>query len=296
MPTSKKVRHVTSPQAKHSRRAKGSAGHAQAAAPTPQSSDPLHKPVKPDEAPKSPLRARIDRALPPFTVQRYLAIWVLGMIPLVGVILILARPWDTSRQGGRATITPTPVQTQTPSVQSTSTAPQGTFLSLSTTPGAGRRTQIPLQAAPPDKYLVIETHKGRIVAKLRTAPSDGVARSVEGFVQKVGSGFFDGQQFHRVESWMVQGGDPYGTSRVTADYNTIPFGPGSLALPHGVDPDHNSDAQFIIFKSETPALDGEYTNLGQVIEGMDVVNQLAQGDNMTRVTVVDARQKLDRVR
>jgi cyclophilin family peptidyl-prolyl cis-trans isomerase len=220
-------------------------------------------------------------------VQRYLAIWVLGMIPLVGVILILARPWDASRQSGRATLTPTPGQTLTPSVQATVTPALGAFSRLSTTPGAGLRTQTPTQAPPPDKYLVIETQKGRIVAKLRTAPSEGVARSVEGFVQKVGSGYFDGQQFHRVESWMVQGGDPYGTSRVTAYYNNIPFGPGSLALAHGVDPNHNSDTQFIIFKTATSALDGEYTNLGQVIEGMDVVNQLAQGDDMTRVTVVD---------
>jgi peptidyl-prolyl cis-trans isomerase B (cyclophilin B) len=219
----------------------------------------------------------MDRALPPFSVQRYLAIWVLGMIPLVGVIVLLARPWEaTPRQGGAATATAA-VQSPTPSAQPTATATAA--VSILSSPRQSTATPVP------DKYLVIETEKGRVVARLRTAAAEGVARSVEGFAEKVESGFFDGQQFHRVEEWMVQGGDPHGTSRVTAEYNNIPFGPGSLALPHGVDPAHNSDTQLIIFKSTTSALDKEYTNLGQVIEGMDVVNKLVQGDKMVKVTV-----------
>src|SRR5687768_5188664 len=107
MPSSKKVRHVQSDQPKQSKRGKKGAGQSMAAAPVQQSGgDSLHRPVKVEEVSTPPLRSRVDRVLPPFSVQRYLAIWVLGMIPLVGIILLLARPWDTaSRQEGQGTPT-----------------------------------------------------------------------------------------------------------------------------------------------------------------------------------------------
>ena len=292
MPPSKKVRHVQSARPKQSRgagKASRAVGGATGGAAQRVSADPLHTPVKPEEKGKSSLRTRIDKVLPPFSVQRYVAIWLLAMIPLVGAILILARPWEGSRQpGGTAsTATARAALTQTAPAKPTGT---GTVASLpisilSTTAVVSGTSGASQPALPPDKYLVIETAKGRVVAKLHTEPQAGVTRTVESFAGKVASGYFDGQQLHRVESWMVQGGDPYGTSRLTAEYNNLPFGPGSLALPHGPDPEHNSDTQFIIFKTETSALDGQYTNLGQVVEGMDVVNKLVEGDKLVKVTV-----------
>jgi cyclophilin family peptidyl-prolyl cis-trans isomerase len=139
----------------------------------------------------------------------------------------------------------------------------------------------------PDKYLVIETPKGRIVARLHTTPGTNVLRTVANVSERINSGALDGSTFFRVEDWLVQGGgDPDATSRLPAEYNKIPFTAGSVALAHGVDPAFNSDSQFLIAKTDAPQLNDQYTNLGQVIEGMDVVNKIIAGDKMTKVRVV----------
>jgi cyclophilin family peptidyl-prolyl cis-trans isomerase len=253
------------------------------ASPPPQSEkDPLHQPIKPAAAQKSPLRARIDRVLPPFTAQRYVAIWLLGMIPLVGVLLILLRPWDARPSPSRATPTSTARSGQATPTLAPSPTPRP---AISPTPAGGSRPPTPL--VEPDKYLVIETPKGRIVARLHTTPGTNVLRTVANVSERINSGALDGSTFFRVEDWLVQGGgDPDATSRLPAEYNKIPFTAGSVALAHGVDPAFNSDSQFLIAKTDAPQLNDQYTNLGQVIEGMDVVNKIIAGDKMTKVRVV----------
>ncbi|HKP54066.1 MAG TPA: peptidylprolyl isomerase [Chloroflexia bacterium] len=251
--------------------------------------DPLHQPIKPAAAQKSPFRARIDRVLPPFTAQRYIAIWFLSMIPLVGVLLILLRPWDARPSTSQATPTSTarsglPTQTVAPS-------PTPRPVASPTSTGGARPPASDATLVEPDKYLVIETAKGRIVAKLHTTAGANVLRTVANFSERINSGALDGSTFFRVEDWLVQGGgDPDATSRLPAEYNKIPFTAGSVALAHGVDPAFNSDSQFLIAKTNAPQLDGQYTNLGQVIEGMDVVNKIVAGDEMTKVRVVGSLQ------
>ena len=257
--------------------------------PTPQpEKDTLHQPIKPAEAPRSPLRARIDRALPPFTTRRYLAIWLLGMIPLVGLIVILARPWDARPSLTRTTPTTTATTgARTPTIPATQTALPATSPTSSSASLSSTSTPV----VEPDRYLVIATEKGRIVAKLHTTPGSSVLRTVANFSERINSGGLDGSTFFRVEDWFVQGGgDPDATSRLPAEYNKIPFTAGSVALAHGVDPAFNSDSQFLIVKSDAPQLNDQYTNLGQVIEGMDVVNKIAIGDKMTTVRVVNKLQ------
>ena len=61
------------------------------------------------------------------------------------------------------------------------------------------------------------------------------------------------------------------------------FGDGlirALGVARGPDKSRNSDCQFFIVKNNSRFLDGEYTNFGQVIEGMDVVKKTAIGDTM----------------
>ena len=143
------------------------------------------------------------------------------------------------------------------------------------------------------KYMVIETDKGRIVAELHAGPSANVAGTIANFEQKANSGYFNGLIFHRVEDWVIQGGDPTGTGtggdRMPAEYNQLPFNVGALGVARGPDRTQNSDSQFFIVKTPAPHLNGDYTNFGQVIEGMDVVNQIAIGDKMTSVTVSSQR-------
>lgn len=142
------------------------------------------------------------------------------------------------------------------------------------------------------KQMVIETDKGRIVARLYTEESAGVAKTIANFESKANAGTFDGRVFHRVEDWVIQGGDPLGNGTgggdMPSEYNQLPFKVGSLGVARGQDPAINNDSQFFIVKQGPAAagLTGQYTNFGEVIEGMEVANSIAMGDKMNRVTVV----------
>jgi len=139
------------------------------------------------------------------------------------------------------------------------------------------------------KALVIETPKGTIVCSLNTDPSAGVEKTIAHFEQRASEGFFDGLTFHRVEDWVIQGGDPTGTGtgggKIAAEYNRLPFNEGALGVARGPDRNRNSDCQFFIVTKDASWLNGDYTNWGQVTEGMDVVKKIARGDRMTTVRV-----------
>jgi cyclophilin family peptidyl-prolyl cis-trans isomerase len=137
--------------------------------------------------------------------------------------------------------------------------------------------------------MTIETAKGKIVLKLRTDAAAGVSQTISNFTNKANNGYFDGLTFHRVENWVIQGGDPLGNGtgggKMPSEYNQIPFTAGSLGVARGGDPAVNNDSQFFIVKTDSFHLNGQYTNWGQVVEGMDVVNKIAVGDKITKIRV-----------
>ena len=139
------------------------------------------------------------------------------------------------------------------------------------------------------KYMVIDTAKGRIVAKLHTETEAKVSGTIANFEKKANAGEFNGRVFHRVEDWVIQGGDPLGTGTgggdMPSEYNQLPFKTGALGVARGGDAAINNDSQFFIVKSDADYLNGQYTNWGQVTEGIEVVKQIAKGDKMTKVTV-----------
>ena len=272
-------------------------GRAGRGRPGPRPSPPSGPQPAPQVAGQSSLRDSIDRILPPFSFRRYAVIWVLMMVPLLLVLLLLLRPGLTGVNQQSAARSARSDQTSGPSQSNTgqpgssnaqTPAPvQNPLVSSPTAPAYASTAGT--QATRKDKYLVIETARGRIVAKLYTDPSAGVGNTIANFEQKANSGYFDGLIFHRVENWVIQGGDPTGTGtgggRMPAEYNQIPFKAGALGVARGADPTQNSDSQFFIVKTDAGWLDGQYTNWGQVVEGMDVVNQIAVGDKMLKVTV-----------
>ena len=145
--------------------------------------------------PKTGFMGAFDRALPPFSAQRYVVIW-LGFIILVALVfLLLLQPW------------------------------KGAQIAAST-----------------DRYMVIETPKGTIVAKLYTEASAGVSKTIANFEQKADAGFFNGLTFHRVEDWVIQGGDPAGNGtgggKMPSEYNKLTFKAGALGVARGNDPSH----------------------------------------------------------
>ncbi len=141
---------------------------------------------------------------------------------------------------------------------------------------------------PEGNHIHIETAHGTIVIELYpdTAPN-----TVANFKALAGKGFYDGLTFHRViAGFMAQGGDPDGTGMggpgysVKAEFNSRKHLRGTVAMARSSNPD-SAGSQFYICFAPQPHLDGQYTIFGQVVEGMDVVDQIKQGDKMIKVSV-----------
>lgn len=135
-----------------------------------------------------------------------------------------------------------------------------------------------------NKKAVIQTAKGAI--QLQIYPEATMAAS--NFLVLAANGFYDGLTFHRVEDWVVQGGDPTGTGSGGPGYEfadesvTRAYVKGIVAMANA-GPNTNG-SQFFILKKDTP-LPPSYTIFGTVISGQEVVDQLAIGDIMQKVTI-----------
>ena len=112
--------------------------------------------------------------------------------------------------------------------------------------------------------------------------------SVNNFVNLVQKGFYDGLIFHRViAGFMIQGGDPEGTGMGGPGYgikgefaqngfaNDLKHSAGVLSMARSMMP-NSAGSQFFIMHKDAPHLDGAYAAFGKIIEGMDVVNKIAE--------------------
>jgi len=142
---------------------------------------------------------------------------------------------------------------------------------------------------PAGNHIKIETKHGEILIELYP---DSAPNTVANFKALAGRGFYDGLTFHRViAGFMAQGGDPDGTGmggpgyKVKAEFNDRKHIRGTVAMARSASPD-SAGSQFYICFAPQPHLDGQYTIFGQVVEGMDVVDQIKQGDVMTKVSVL----------
>ena len=156
-------------------------------------------------------------------------------------------------------------------------------------PTAGRRTYSapPAMAIDQNKLYraTLETTKGRIVLELY--PKDA-PKTVNNFVTLARDGFYNGLTFHRVEPWVIQGGDPTGNGTGGPGYRFEDepvrgeYVRGIVAMANA-GPNTNG-SQFFILKRDTP-LPKQYNLFGKVVEGMDVVDRIVPGDRMTTVTI-----------
>ena len=138
------------------------------------------------------------------------------------------------------------------------------------------------------KKVTITTDKGPIALELYPDKAPKTVEQITGLVSK---GFYNGLTFHRVvPGFVVQGGDPKGDGTGGSGTN-IPFEENDLKHDKGVlsmarSQDKNSaDSQFYITLAPQPMLDGEYVVFGKVTSGMEVVEQIQQGDKMNTVTL-----------
>ena len=145
------------------------------------------------------------------------------------------------------------------------------------------------------KTATIDTNRGMIKLKLY---DDKAPKTVANFEKLVKQGFYNGLKFHRViENFMVQTGCPQGTGTGGPGYKfPDEFHPdlkhtGSGVLSMANSGPNTNGSQFFITHVATPWLDGKHSVFGQVVEGLDVVNAIRQGDVMKNVTVADAENK-----
>jgi len=141
------------------------------------------------------------------------------------------------------------------------------------------------------KVATIETEKGSIRIQLH---DDKVPKTVANFEKLAADGFYDGLKFHRViENFMIQGGCPQSTGTGGPGYKFEDEfhpelrhdTPGVLSMANA-GPNTNG-SQFFITHVPTPHLDDAHSVFGRVLEGQDVVNSIAQGDEMLKVTITD---------
>lgn len=143
-----------------------------------------------------------------------------------------------------------------------------------------------------NKEAIIETTKGTIKFDLY---ADKAPKSVSNFVYLAEAGFYNGLTFHRVEpGFVVQGGDPAGNGTggpgyqfsdepVQGDYIA-----GTVAMANsGV---NTNGSQFFICLTDQPTLPKSYNLFGQVTSGMDVIQKIAVGDKMIKITINDKSQ------
>lgn len=134
--------------------------------------------------------------------------------------------------------------------------------------------------------IQIEMENGGII-KLELYP-DIAPITVENFVNLAQEGFYDGLIFHRViEGFMIQGGDPTGTGRggsgknIKGEFaangvkNTIAHTRGVISMARSQSM-NSASSQFFICHADAPHLNGQYAAFGKVIEGMEVVDEIAE--------------------
>ncbi|MBU2265322.1 peptidylprolyl isomerase [Patescibacteria group bacterium] len=165
------------------------------------------------------------------------------------------------------------------------------------------------------KTAIIQTDKGNI--KLEFYPA-AAPKTVANFVDLINEGFYNGLIFHRVvPGFIIQGGDPKGDGtggpgytfadeinpwsvglsedeikslelegyKYTRNVNSYKMIAGALAMANA-GPNTNGSQFFIVTEQSQPHLDGRHTVFGRVIEGMEVVRQIQQGDIIKEIKIV----------
>ncbi len=134
----------------------------------------------------------------------------------------------------------------------------------------------------PENTVYLDLKQGRVVIQLLPDIAPKAVARVKELCRK---GFYDGTPFHRViEGFMAQGGDPTGTGTGGSDLGTVPaefthtrrFLRGTVGAARTSDP-NSANSQFFIMFAPAPSLDGQYTIWGQVVSGMQYVDEIKRG-------------------
>ena len=223
-----------------------------------------------------------------FTNQKFLGVFLIIFIVGAGVYFAISK---LKNDVGNITASPSPSPSDLNFVINTSSQqqqrqsqPQSSELPLARNKKLAQFPGILKPEVLQNKKAVIQTAKG--IIQLQIYPEASMAAS--NFMVLSANGFYDGLTFHRVEDWVVQGGDPTGTGSGGPGYQfpdetvTRAYSKGIVAMANS-GPNTNG-SQFFILKKDT-SLPPSYTIFGQVIAGQEVVDRLAIGDIMQKVII-----------
>ena len=135
----------------------------------------------------------------------------------------------------------------------------------------------------PENTIFMDLKHGRVVMRLR---NDLAPKHAERIKKLAREGFYDGLTFHRViDGFMAQTGDPTGTGEGGSDYPDLKaefsdakFLRGTVGIarePHNV---NSGNSQFFICFSAAEWLNGDYTIVGEIVDGMEFVDKIARGE------------------
>jgi peptidylprolyl isomerase len=149
----------------------------------------------------------------------------------------------------------------------------------------------PASAAPslpagvdPQNALILDTTEGRILIKLR---NDIAPHHADRLKQLAREHFYDNVPFHRViAGFMAQTGDgQYGNGTggskypdLKAEFSNVPFTRGIVGMARKGNSNDSANSQFFIMFADGSFLNGKYTVIGEVAQGMDVVDKLKKGE------------------
>lgn len=147
----------------------------------------------------------------------------------------------------------------------------------------------PMASLEPGRVATVKTSAGEFRFVLYEKDMPVTCKNFCGLVEQ---GFYKGLKFHRVEDWVVQGGDPKGDgtggSEKTIKLETkdgLGFGEAYMVgMARADDPD-SASSQFFITKEPVPQLSGRYAAFGRVLEGSDIIDKMEQDDVIQEVTL-----------
>jgi peptidylprolyl isomerase len=133
----------------------------------------------------------------------------------------------------------------------------------------------------PANTLILETSKGAVTIAMRPDLAPTHVARIKTLARQ---GFYNGLKFHRViDGFMAQTGCPQGTgtggsgNKLKAEFSPENHVRGTVSMARSQDP-NSGDSQFFICLAEAPWLNKQYTVWGQVIDGMEKIDQINKGE------------------
>jgi peptidylprolyl isomerase len=135
----------------------------------------------------------------------------------------------------------------------------------------------------PQNTVLLSTKNGQVVIKLR---NDIAPKHAERIKTLIRDKFYDNVPFHRViDGFMAQTGDgQYGNGtggskypNLPAEFSNVPFTRGIVGMARKGGDNSSANSQFFIMFAENPSLNGQYTVIGEVVSGMEMVDKIKKG-------------------